>query len=1055
MAETLFFTGQVNDAISFTGDGTASQLIATGTVAATGPQGIQGIQGATGAAGTGVIAGGTTGQVLAKTSATDYATAWSNTYSPGGTDVAITDGGTGVSTLPTGILKGAGTGAITAVTAPTGTVVGTTDTQTLTGKTMSGASNTFSLIPTSAVVNLSGTNTGDQTNVTGTAGTITGVITESQVTNLVSDLAAKASSTEPIAAARSLIPTAIKTANYTAVAGDFVLVDATAGPITITAPALAVGVRWGIRLTTAVANAVTASTGTGTFDTNGTSTLTMASGTGTALLDVTWAGNTAGTQWVGTSSGKPNSYLSTLYQQALTLTTTGTSGAATLASGTLNIPQYTGGGAGTPGGSTTQLQYNNAGAFAGLSTITTDGTSLLLGGSATINSGGAPTGYIIATKSGSSQQAIFVSSVGGSGGGAGIIGSSDNGAATASGDRLGFFLLSGARDASHSLFNAAGMIGMATQAWTGTASGSQLVFQTTPNNTASRVTGLVIDQDQSSSFSGTVRPATNATYTLGDTTHYWTNEYTTRLNLNSTAFIDGTTAGTLAVTGTVSLGTPLALTSGGTGSATQNFVDLTTAQTVAGVKTFTSAPIINMPTMGNRLFVTVPGTGNSIQSALVINNSDTTTAGAGMLFSAGATTAFISGLTAARTDASTNSVLAFRILANSALTAADASAPLSIAGVTSGNNIVNVNADVIPYANATNAIGNTTRYFTNSYITRWNANSTAFLDGTNAGKIVSNAEIWGDRGFKFGAGASAGTDPLSGVISGVAAYVDAPVFKILGFSTQTTDLMRVQTGASTAQFVINASSQVGLLANGAPTHTLTLGSTATGIALYNTSDQTTNYERLLTSFVSNVATIQTQAGGTGTGRSLALTTSGGSSYILNNGGSTSGYIQIMPSKTMGVANINAIVMTSGVVGVSTGQNNVVVINPTINASGSNATTILLVNPTQTAIGSGGLLLADFQVGATSKLSVDNTGKVTKPVGAANSSVGTATLIAGTVTVSTTSVTASSIIYLTVQSLGTVTTAKAMTIGTKTAATSFVITSADATDTSIVGWMLIN
>ena len=37
-------------------------------------------------------------------------------YSPGGTDVAITDGGTGVSSLPTGLLVGAGTGAITAAT---------------------------------------------------------------------------------------------------------------------------------------------------------------------------------------------------------------------------------------------------------------------------------------------------------------------------------------------------------------------------------------------------------------------------------------------------------------------------------------------------------------------------------------------------------------------------------------------------------------------------------------------------------------------------------------------------------------------------------------------------------------------------------------------------------------------------------------------------------------------------------------------------------------------------------------------------------------------------
>jgi len=52
-------------------------------------------------------------------------------------------------------------------------------------------------------------------------------------------------------------------------------------------------------------------------------------------------------------------------QAALTLTTTGTSGAATLVGATLNIPQYSGGGGGTPGGSNTQIQYNNSGAFGG------------------------------------------------------------------------------------------------------------------------------------------------------------------------------------------------------------------------------------------------------------------------------------------------------------------------------------------------------------------------------------------------------------------------------------------------------------------------------------------------------------------------------------------------------------------------------------------------------------------------------------------------------------------------------------------------------------------
>lgn len=52
-----------------------------------------------------------------------------------GTDLSVANGGTGASTL-TGILKGNGTSAFTAVTAPSGTIVGTTDTQTLTNKTL-------------------------------------------------------------------------------------------------------------------------------------------------------------------------------------------------------------------------------------------------------------------------------------------------------------------------------------------------------------------------------------------------------------------------------------------------------------------------------------------------------------------------------------------------------------------------------------------------------------------------------------------------------------------------------------------------------------------------------------------------------------------------------------------------------------------------------------------------------------------------------------------------------------------------------------------------------
>ena len=63
------------------------------------------------------------------------------------------------------------------------------------------------------------------------------------------------------------------------------------------------------------------------------------------------------------------------YQAPLTLTTTGTSGAATLIANTLNIPQYTGGGGGSPGGANTNIQYNDSSAFGGDANFTWDKTA--------------------------------------------------------------------------------------------------------------------------------------------------------------------------------------------------------------------------------------------------------------------------------------------------------------------------------------------------------------------------------------------------------------------------------------------------------------------------------------------------------------------------------------------------------------------------------------------------------------------------------------------------------------------------------------------------------
>lgn len=72
----------------------------------------------------------------------------------------------------------------------------------------------------------------------------------------------------------------------------------------------------------------------------------------------------------------------------------------------------------------------------------------------------------------------------------------------------------------------------------------------------------------------------------------------------------------------------------------------------------------------------------------------------------------------------------------------------------------------------------------------------------------------------------------------------------------------------------------------------------------------------------------------------------------------------------------------------------------------------------------------------------------------NATMGVATLVGGTVTVSTTKVTTSSRIFLSVESLGTVTAPVAVAVTARTGGTSFVITSANVVDTSVVSWVII-
>jgi len=126
-----------------------------------------------------------------------------------------------------------------------------------------------------------------------------------------------------------------------------------------------------------------------------------------------------------------------------------------------------------------------------------------------------------------------------------------------------------------------------------------------------------------------------------------------------------------------------------------------------------------------------------------------------------------------------------------------------------------------------------------------------------------------------------------------------------------------------------------------------------------------------------------------------------------------------------------------------------------NATGNTAVTGSLTTTTTLTATLGAITATNGNlVLGTAGNKINSTSVGTTTAAGANS-FGSVALVGGTATVATTAVTANSLIFLQCQALGTVATAKAMAVTAKTASTSFVITSADNTDTSTVAWFIVN
>src|SRR2546426_885440 len=135
----------------------------------------------------------------------------------------------------------------------------------------------------------------------------------------------------------------------------------------------------------------------------------------------------------------------------------------------------------------------------------------------------------------------------------------------------------------------------------------------------------------------------------------------------------------------------------------------------------------------------------------------------------------------------------------------------------------------------------------------------------------------------------------------------------------------------------DANNRLGLL-TGAPTHTLTMASTATGLALYATASQTGHYERLVLYWEGAQYNLEQQKGGSGIYRTLKLSV-GNTFFSL---GTVSLYGEVAQT-----AGDNPIVFDC--VGMNASSNPMqtfFMISPQILQSGTSGYTVLTVNAAQ-------------------------------------------------------------------------------------------------------------
>lgn len=154
-----------------------------------------------------------------------------------------------------------------------------------------------------------------------------------------------------------------------------------------------------------------------------------------------------------------------------------------------------------------------------------------------------------------------------------------------------------------------------------------------------------------------------------------------------------------------------------------------------------------------------------------------------------------------------------------------------------------------------------------------------------------------------------------------------------------------------------------------------------GLQLYNTVDQTTNYERVEMRWVSNLALIQTAPGGSGATRGLSLrsVSSGGLGAALDVDRTSGAYFRFIFSGSIGPSFAQFGATGTSQNAATSSQQIFISITPSYNqASGTAANTDLKISRTEVALGSGEQNFIACYAGAagtTEKYRVNNLGDI--------------------------------------------------------------------------------